>query len=406
MKTALISFRDTDREYERKAEESLVWAFNAGGIRVDDISVLSVKDDLGFKRRFEELEQAAYTNVIILCSDEVTFDIKGFLAKKLGVNLEENTNARKFIREYNERTGNTGGMEYALLPEGSIVIPNFNGVFQGFLAEGDYTVTLLPNRPEAFGAMCSTYILPYFEKKYKIRYDKLTLKLFGVKEDELEDVLKKAGKIAKNKLKFNVERNHSDIRLNAVYDNNTPKRLADDAIRFLVSSLKEKIYAEEDTTLQKCLFDLLNLHRKKIAFAESFTAGRVASALISVPGASAVVNEGIVAYSNHAKQSRLFVSAETLEKYGAVSTQTSYEMAAGLLRDAETDIAVATTGLAGPKSDDSKKPVGLCFIAVGDRTGLHIHKLNFGGDREEITETAKNTALFFAIAHLREGGAE
>ena len=91
MKTALISFRDTDREYERKAKESLVWAFNAGGIRVDDISVLSVKDDLGFKRRFEELEQAAYTNVIILCSDEVTFDIKGFLAKKLGVNLEENT---------------------------------------------------------------------------------------------------------------------------------------------------------------------------------------------------------------------------------------------------------------------------------------------------------------------------
>lgn len=65
-----------------------------------------------------------------------------------------------------------------------------------------------------------------------------------------------------------------------------------------------------------------------------------------------------------------------------------------------------TTGIAGPKSDDTKKPVGLCFIAVGDRAGLHIHKLNFAGDREEITETAKNTALFFALTHLRAGGSE
>lgn len=358
MKTALISFRDTEQNYERTAEESLVWAFNAGGIRVDDISVLSVKDDLGFKRRLDELEKAAFTNVIVLCSDEVTFDIKGFLAKKLGVSLEENKNARKFIQEYNDRTGNAGGSEYALLPEGSTVIPNFNGVFQGFLAEGDYTITLLPNRPEAFGAMCSTYILPYFEKKYKIRYDKLTLKLFGVKEDELEEVLRKTGKMAKNKLKFNVERDHSDVRLNVVYDSNTPKMLADDAIRFLVSSLKDKIYAEEDVGLSKCLFDLLSLHRKKIAFAESFTAGRVAASLISVPGASAVVNEGVVAYSNHAKQTRLGVRAETLQNYGAVSTQTAYEMAAGLLRDGDTDIAVATTGIAGPKSDDTKSPWG------------------------------------------------
>ncbi len=406
MKTALISFRDTEQNYERTAEESLVWAFNAGGIRVDDISVLSVKDDLGFKRRLDELEKAAFTNVIVLCSDEVTFDIKGFLAKKLGVSLEENKNARKFIQEYNDRTGNAGGSEYAFQPVGSTVISNFNGVFQGFLAEGDYTITLLPNRPEAFGAMCSTYILPYFEKKYKIRYDKLTLKLFGVKEDELEEVLRKTGKMAKNKLKFNVERDHSDVRLNVVYDSNTPKMLADDAIRFLVSSLKDKIYAEEDVCLSKCLFDLLSLHRKKIAFAESFTAGRVAASLISVPGASAVVNEGVVAYSNHAKQTRLGVRAETLQNYGAVSTQTAYEMAAGLLRDGDTDIAVATTGIAGPKSDDTKKPVGLCFIAVGDRAGLHIHKLNFAGDREEITETAKNTALFFALTHLRAGGSE
>lgn len=132
MKTALISFRDTEQNYERTAEESLVWAFNAGGIRVDDISVLSVKDDLGFKRRLDELEKAAFTNVIVLCSDEVTFDIKGFLAKKLGVSLEENKNARKFIQEYNDRTGNAGGSEYALLPRAVRSFPTSTASFRGF----------------------------------------------------------------------------------------------------------------------------------------------------------------------------------------------------------------------------------------------------------------------------------
>ncbi len=402
MKTALISFRNTDLGYDSAAEQALVWAFNAGGIHIDDITVLSVQDDLGFSKRFAELETFA-ENIVILCSEEVTFDVKGFVAKKLGAELTENKNARRFIEEYNEKTGKTGGYEYALLPEGSTVIPNFNGVFQGFLAVGDYTVTLLPNEPQAFGAMCCNYILPYFEKKYKIRYDKLTLRMFGVKGAELETALNEAKKIAKKKISFNIEQKFSDIRLNMVYDNTTPKMIADEAVRAVVSRLKERIYTEEDEPLEKCLFDLLSLHRRKISFAESFTAGRVAAALISVPGASAVVNEGITAYSNHAKMRRLGVKAETLEKYGAVSSQTAYEMAAGLLEDCETDIAVATTGIAGPKSDDTKKPVGLAFIAVGGRNGIHIHKLNFTGSREEITQTAKNAALFYAVAYIREG---
>mgnify|MGYP001637470782 CR=1 FL=1 len=403
MKTALISFRDIRLNYDSEAEESLVWAFNAGGIHIDDITVLSVKDDLGFSKRFAELEPI-YDNIVILCSNETTFDVKGFIAKKLGVGLKENVNARKFIEEYNEKTGGTGGSEYALLPEGSTVIPNFSGIFQGFLAEGDYTVTLLPNEPAAFGAMCVNYILPYFEKKYKIRYDRITLKLFGVKKGELEPVLREAQKIAKNKIGYNTEYRYGDVRLNLVYDNNTPKMLADDAVRHIVSTFRERIYAEEDFSLEKCLFDLLSMHRKKISFAESFTGGRLAAALITVPGASEVLNEGVTAYSNRAKVRRLNVKEETLKEFGAVSSQTAFQMAAGLLEDPETDIAVSTTGLAGPKSDDSKKPVGLAYIAVGGRSGIHVHKMNFSGNREEITETAKNTALLYAIAYIREGG--
>ena len=76
-------------------------------------------------------------------------------------------------------------------------------------------------------------------------------------------------------------------------------------------------------------------------------------------------------------------------------------MALGLLLQGEVDIAIATTGIAGPKSDDTLKPVGLCYIAVGMKDGIHVYKHNFKGDREEITQTAVNTAFSLAIKKLK-----
>jgi nicotinamide-nucleotide amidase len=76
-------------------------------------------------------------------------------------------------------------------------------------------------------------------------------------------------------------------------------------------------------------------------------------------------------------------------------------MSAGLIKTGNCDVAISTTGIAGPKSDDTKKPVGLCYIGVGMKDGVHTYKLNLTGTREEITETAKNTALFLAIKKLK-----
>jgi nicotinamide-nucleotide amidase len=165
--------------------------------------------------------------------------------------------------------------------------------------------------------------------------------------------------------------------------------------------LKEDIYAEFDTSLGERLFDILKLKELKLSVAESFTGGRVVAEVIKNPGASAFVNEGVVSYSNQSKIKRLGVEKADLDKHGAVSSVVAYQMAAGLLRSGNCDIAVATTGIAGPKSDDTKKPVGLCYIAVGMKNGVHTYKLNLTGSREEITETAKNTALFLAIKKLK-----
>ena len=86
---------------------------------------------------------------------------------------------------------------------------------------------------------------------------------------------------------------------------------------------------------------------------------------------------------------------------GAVSEQTAYEMALGLLNTGDCDIAITTTGLAGPKSDRSMLPVGLCFIAVGTKEKVYVYRYKFDGDRTAVTEKAINYALFTAFKQLK-----
>ena len=91
----------------------------------------------------------------------------------------------------------------------------------------------------------------------------------------------------------------------------------------------------------------------------------------------------------------------TIKSTGAVSAETAYEMAEGLIRQGHCDVSVATTGIAGPKSDNTKKPVGLCYISVGLKDGVTVYKYNFSGDRKTITNTAINYALFLVYSAIK-----
>jgi len=122
----------------------------------------------------------------------------------------------------------------------------------------------------------------------------------------------------------------------------------------------------------------------KIAIAESLTGGAVASALVSVAGASAVLDEAMVTYSNDAKVKRLGVLQTTLDTYGAVSQQTAEEMAIGIARTTGSDIGLATTGIAGPGGGSLEKPVGLTYIALHYDGDTIVEKLNLKGDRLSI----------------------
>lgn len=107
-----------------------------------------------------------------------------------------------------------------------------------------------------------------------------------------------------------------------------------------------------------------------MATAESCTGGMVAAALTDVPGSSAVLDRGFVTYSNRAKQEMLGVLGETLETYGAVSEEVAAQMAQGALQNAQVELAVAITGIAGPGGSEHKPEGRVCFGLA--RTGQQV----------------------------------
>jgi nicotinamide-nucleotide amidase len=137
--------------------------------------------------------------------------------------------------------------------------------------------------------------------------------------------------------------------------------------------------------------------------AESCTGGLVAHRLTNVPGSSAYVLGGIVAYSNAAKERFLGVSHATLEAHGAVSEPTALEMARGVLRAFEADLALATTGIAGPTGATPQKPIGLTYVALAGRAGESVERFVFPGNRLQNKERAAEVALALLLRHLIGG---
>jgi nicotinamide-nucleotide amidase len=137
---------------------------------------------------------------------------------------------------------------------------------------------------------------------------------------------------------------------------------------------------------------------KTLVTAESLTGGGIGAALTEVPGSSAIYKGGVISYTNEIKHSILGVSPHTLEQFGAVSPQTAEEMASGVRRLMDADIALSVTGLAGPGGDDFGNPVGTVFIGYSDEKTTISRKFHFEGDRASVREQTVRSALELVLA--------
>ena len=272
----------------------------------------------------------------------------------------------------------------------------------GVFTQEGFDLFLFSCESERRRAFLHNVCLPRLRRR-GLLYDKLVFRMIGAEREKIENCIEKCKKLfpAGETPVFQVSERYDDFRVEVRYGAGETKTLLDGVTRRFAETFPDNLYALDDTPIEKRLCELLKLRGKKISVAESFTGGGVGRRIVSVPGASEVYFEGVNAYNCDAKIKRLNVSPYTLNTLGAVSDQTAYEMCAGLLSTGDCNAAIATTGLAGPKSDDSGLPVGLCFLAAGAEGKIYIARHIFTGTREEITEKAINHALFWAYRHLK-----
>ena len=238
------------------------------------------------------------------------------------------------------------------------------------------------------------------DEKYGVQYGKEYIKTIGASAHTINSAIEQAKAICPE-IDFNISDSFGNCSIEIIYSDKISKIIHDNVIRKLLSVLNDYVYALDNVSIAEKLFQLLKLRRMKISVAESFTGGGISKSLVDIQGISEVYSEGLNTYSNESKNQRLGVQELTLHRYGAVSEQTAREMAQGLIKSGNCDISIATTGIAGPKSDNTSNPVGLVYIAVGTRDDIFVYEYNLKGDRNNITKTAINLALFLAYKTLK-----
>lgn len=173
------------------------------------------------------------------------------------------------------------------------------------------------------------------------------------------------------------------------------------ATQFLSALQREGI---DGGTIQFLVVDKLIEYNKKVASAESCTGGLVSKRLTDVGGVSQVFECGVCSYANRIKSKLLGVSGYTLDTVGAVSPETAGQMAAGVMRLADSDFGISTTGIAGPSGGTEEKPVGLVYMAVASKDGVDVIKADFSDlpdiSRDKIRSLASTAVLYFLYKRI------
>lgn len=220
------------------------------------------------------------------------------------------------------------------------------------------------------------------------------VKICGLDKEEIESRLKKFDGFG---VEFSVEEYCLDATISMT---SGATRQTFEMVKSRVYNVfEEEVYSAVEGSLEEIAARLLKMNNRTLAVGESLTGGEICSRLTAIPGISANFYEGIVCYNRMSKADRLGVPKSVLADYGAVSRETAYAMVKGLCKR-PVDIALATTGLAGPTGDEGK-PVGLVYIGVGGGDFITVFERKFSGSRNEIRRATSNVALFYLIRYLK-----
>ena len=320
--------------------------------------------------------------------------------KFFNMDLELHEKSLKQLEEYFSRMGRKiveSNYKQVYFPKEAIVLPNPNGTAPGAILEkNNKYIVILPGPPKEMKPMYLNHVRPYLIKKGDGIIESKVVRVLGIGESMAAEKLKEFIENGVNPTVAPYAKEEDVIfRITAKAEREEEALKLIEPVKNKVKEiLGEDVYGEgEDTTIEKVVGDLLIKNKLKISTAESCTGGMIASRLVSISGISDAFLEGAVTYSNEAKVRTLNVKEETLKKYGAVSEETAREMAEGIAKRTGSDIAVVTTGIAGPGGGTEEKPVGLVYIGLYYKGEVFVYKNVFNGNRQEVRTKATVRAL-------------
>ncbi len=292
----------------------------------------------------------------------------------------------------------------AMVPDGATVLDPV-GTAPGVVIAGSPTVVVLPGPPKELQGMWPTAVATDAVAQAiagRTIYRQDTVLMFGVAESGLAETLREAEHTVAGfaGLEITTCLRRGELEMVTRYE-----PAGEPAYRTLMDLVRQRhgtaIFSEDGSSVDDQVADLLA--GRRIATAESCTAGMLAARLTDRPGSSAYVAGGVVAYANEAKTDLLGVDPALIAEHGAVSAEVATAMAAGALSRFNADTAVAITGVAGPGGGTEDKPVGTVWfcVALGDGE-LVTRCVRVPGERADVRERSTTVAMHLLRRVLRQ----
>lgn len=293
----------------------------------------------------------------------------------------------------------------AMIPAGAAVFTNEVGTAPGTaLQKGGKVLVHLPGPPLEMKWMYSQRLKPYLLRTFGSQgfIRSLYVKIYDLGEAYIEEKIMDLIQSQTNPtIAMYARPGFVEVRL-------TAKAASEEAALALLAPLQETLQKRlrrtavtyDQETMAALLGRLARQHGYSISAAESCTGGLVGSLITDVPGASAYFRGSAGTYCNEMKEKILHVSSQTLAAYTAVSPQTAAEMAVGSRQLYGTDLAVSTTGIAGPDGGTPEQPVGLVYTGIDGPWGTVTHRDVYPGDREEVKRRAATRAVYYMAQYI------
>ncbi|MBP3523030.1 MAG: competence/damage-inducible protein A [Clostridia bacterium] len=327
---------------------------------------------------------------------------KEMVAELLGLPMRFDEDSWRAIENYFARMGRVcpaNNRKQAMFAEGAVILPNGCGTAPGCMIEKDGKIVVqLPGPPHEMAEMFDRQVYDRLAEKTGGCIASRYIRIYGLGESQVAQLcarwIESDGEVtvapycSLGECQLRVTARGESER--AALDRVLP------VVQAITALLGGSVYAVLPTasgSMEEIAGQELTARGLTVATAESCTGGLVAAKLVNYPGISASLGEAHVTYANEAKIKYCGVKKETLDKYGAVSEQTAREMAQGLREMSGADIAVSTTGIAGPSGGTKDKPVGLVYVGCADAHGVRVERLTLTGSRERIRNLAALRAL-------------